>query len=185
MSLKLKSIQMDKTDQIHEFISEVSMLENSSVYGHHLPVPTHISDKFNNTDRRVVCIFNDEIKHQCALMPSSQGYYMILLQKRIREKLNVNLGDQIKVKIEKDQSEYGLPVPEELYELWAIDPDADAIFHILTKGKQRTLIHMISQGKRSETRVKKAVAILEYLKSVGGNLDFKEMMHFIKNYNAL
>ena len=158
---------------------------DSAVYGHHLDVPAAIVAPFLNTDKRMICTLNDIVTIHCALMPKGNGQYMILLQKDLRKKLKVGLGDKIKVQMIKDESEYGMPLPEELAELWSIDPDADKVFHTLTKGKQRTLIHMISQGKRSETRTKKAIAIMEYLKSVNGKIDFKKLHQFIKNYNSL
>ena len=167
-----------------QFNATVSMLD-SSVYGYHLPVPLDIADQFKNTDRRMICIFNKSVKHNCALMSSGKGTYMITLHQAIRKKLNIDLGDLVKVEMKKDDSDYGMPLPDELFELWQIDPDANQLFHQLTKGKQRSLIYIISQGKRPETRIKKAVAILEYLKTVNGKLNFKEMHQFIKNYNSL
>ena len=166
------------------FKSIVSVLD-SNVYGHYLTVPRKVSDQYRDTDRRMVAIIGGKVKIHCALMPKGKSEYMILLHKHIRKKLQISLGDEVEVNLEKDESEYGMPLPEELSELWDIDPDAFQVFHTLTKGKQRTLIYQIGQGKRSETRAKKAVAIMEYLKMVNGKLDFKELNQFIKNYNAL
>ena len=167
-----------------QFKATVSMLD-SSVYGYHIPVPEEIGDEFKNTGRRVVCQFNDTIEHRCALMSSGKATYMITLHKALRKKLRIELGNVLSVAVAKDNSEYGMDLPDELFELWQIDPDTDQVFHSLSKGKQRSLIYLISQGKRSETRAKKAVAILKYLKTVNGKLDFKEMDQFIKNYNSL
>ena len=130
---------------MHEFKSVVSMLD-SNVYGHHLPVPLKISELYKDSDRRMICILADEIKVHCALMPKGGGEYMILLHKHLRDKLKLSLGDEVMVKLEKDESEYGMPLPEELSELWDIDPDAFDVFHTLTKGKQRSLIYQIGQG---------------------------------------
>ena len=167
-----------------EFTSVVSMLD-SAVYGHYLPVPPQVSKQFKNTDRRVKCILNGKVNIHCALMPKGEGAYMILMHKDLRKKLNAALGDSVRIQLEKDTTEYGIPLSEELKELWEIDPEAYEVFHTLTKGKQRSLIYIVNQGKRSETRVKKAVAILEYLKTVNGKLDYREMNQFIKNYNSL
>ena len=171
-------------NEVFEFESTASMLD-SSVYGYHLPVPQKVSDAYKDTDRRVVCTLNNDVKWQCALMPKGDDTYMILLHKGIRKKLNIDLGDTVKISLKKDESEYGMPLPDELLELWSIDPDAHEVFHTLTKGKQRSLIYVIGKPKRSETRAKKAVAIMEYLKMVGGKLDFRELNQFIKNYNAI
>ena len=167
-----------------EFTATVEMLD-SSVYGHHLHVPNELMAEYQYTDRRMVCLLNDLTEIHCALMPKGNGDFMILLHKHLRNKLGISLGDKVNVKMAKDESEYGMPLPDELTELWEIDPDAYKVFHTLTKGKQRSIIYLIGKGIRSETRAKKAVAILEYLKTVNGNLDFREMNQFIKNYNSL
>ncbi|MEE9374311.1 MAG: YdeI/OmpD-associated family protein [Saprospiraceae bacterium] len=166
------------------FNSTVAMLD-SQVYGYYLTVPKKISSQYQSTDRRMICVLNVDVKIHCALMPKSNGEYMILLNKELRKKLNLKLGDTLMIQLEKDNSEYGMVLPEELVELWEIDPDGYRVFHTLTKGKQRALIYQMSQSKRSETKAKKIVAILEYLKTVNGKLDFREMNQFVKNYNAL
>ncbi len=166
------------------FNAIVAILD-SNVYGHYLTVPKLISDKFIGTDRRMVAVLNGTMKIHCALMPKGGGEYMILLHKHIRTRLDIALGDQVIVDLEKDGCEYGMELPEELAELWSIDSDAYDVFHTLTKGNQRSLIYQIGQGKRSETRANKAVAIMEYLKTVNGSLDFKQMNQFVKNFNSL
>jgi len=68
-------------------------------------------------------------------------------------------------------------------ELLLQDEDGNKVFHRLTPGKQRSLLHIIAKPKSENIRIKKAVAILEYLKSVNGKLDFKELNLAIKNAN--
>ncbi len=89
--------------------------------------------------------------------------------------LELMVGTEISVKLEKDDSDYGMPMPEEFEELLLMDPEADECFHKLTIGKQRSLLYIIGKPKRSETRIKKAVVVAEYLKSTGGVLDYKEL----------
>jgi len=169
---------------MHHFKAEVAT-GDSNVYGHYIIVPKDVSDQYLDTDKRMICTINGSLKVQCALIPIGNSEYIVLLNKELRKKFKLNLGDSLEVELEKDDSEYGMPVPEELIELWEIDIEAYDVFQSMTKGKQRSLIHQIGIGKRSETRAKKAVAIMEYLKTVGGKLDYKEMNQFIKNYNTL
>ena len=63
-------------------------------------------------------------------------------------------------------------MPDELLAAWEMDDDGYTVFHTLTKGKQRSLIHIIGKPKSSEIRIKKALVVLDYLKSVNGKLDF-------------
>ncbi len=57
------------------------------------------------------------------------------------------------------------------------------IFHTLTLGKQRTLLHLIGKPKSGEVRLRKAIAVINYLKEVNGRLDFKELNLAIKTGN--
>lgn len=119
-----------------------------------------------------------------ALMPDGTGGYFILVNKELCRKYELEPDQEVTLRIQPDDSEYGMPLPEELAELWAMDPDAHRVFHSLTPGKQRGLIYQVSKPKGAETRIKKAVQISEYLKSVDGTLDYKELNEYIKADNA-
>ena len=42
---------------------------------------------------------------------------------------------------------------------------------------------MIGKSKTSDTRLKKAIVISEYLKQVNGKIDFKQLQQAFKDYN--
>jgi len=109
------------------------------------------------------------------------GYWLVI-NKKIRTKLKLDVGSSVDVMIQADTSKYGMPMPEEMEELLIQDPEGNEIFHKLTPGKQRSLLYIIGKIKSSDIRLRKAVAILEYLKMVNGNLDFPEMNEFIKGF---
>lgn len=148
----------------------------------YLPVPSKIANHFlgDDSNRRVVATYNDSREIQCALFPDGKGQWFLNLGKAIRKKENIKVGDEVIVTLKKDNSEYGLPLPEELAELWAIDDEGHRVFHLLTKGKQRSLLHIIGKPKTPETRIKKAIIINDYLKLTGGKLDYKELNEAFK-----
>lgn len=134
-------------------------------------------------DNRVICRINNKLSFQCALMPAGNGDFFINTNKEIRKKLQLSVGDRVQVTLQTDDSEYGMAVPEELTTAWELDDDANTIFHSLTKGKQRSLIHSLGKIKSAETRLKKTLVMLDYLKSVNGKLDFKELNEAYKQAN--
>lgn len=155
---------------------------NSSLWGHHIPVPDEVAQVFlADASRRVICTLNGRESIQCALMPNGQGGYFINVNKALRQKLNLKLGDEIQVELQKDDSQYSLPLPEELEALFEVDEEGNALFHQLTAGKQRSLIYLVGKPKRSDTRLQKAIVILDYLKSTRGRLDFKELHQAFKD----
>ncbi len=149
---------------------------DSDLWHFHLMVPQDISDEFNNHHiKRLICTLNGEESFQCALMPKGGNEYFININKERRRKLQLHQGDKVRVELEEDKSPYGLPMPEELHELLKMDDEGSRLFHALTPGKQRNLIFIAGKPKTSDTRLTKALVIIEYLKRTGGRLDFREL----------
>jgi len=113
------------------------------------------------------------------------GAYFILINKQVRDQLGLALGDPVEIRLEADQSEYGMPMPDELQVTLAQDEMASRHFHALTPGKQRNLIYIVSRVKSTDSRIRKALAIAEHLNASRGKLDFKALNEVIKRYNNL
>lgn len=156
---------------------------DSQLWGHHFVVPDEIAEPFvASGSRRVVCTLFGKEQFQCALMARGEvlesappGKYFINLNKETRDKFHLRVGAELQVALEPDESKYGLPMPDEMAELLAQDPDADHLFHALTPGKQRSLLYIVGKPKTAETRLTKAIVIVEHLKVNEGKLDFKQL----------
>jgi len=157
---------------------------DGNLWHYHLVVPAEIKEKFvEGKDRRVVIKLEGYEKEiPCAIMYMKDEYYFINLNKEIRTKLKLKVGDKVEVQIRKDKSEYGMPMPEELEEMFYQDPEASKYFHKLTRGKQRSLMYLVAKPKTEATRIKKALVISDYLKFCRGNLDFKELNQAFKDF---
>lgn len=156
---------------------------NSKLWGHHLTVPAAIAQIFlDEGRRRVVCRLNDTVEFQCALMPKGDGNCFININKKLRDKLGLKLGMPVHASLRPDESEYGLPMPEELQELLRQDEAGDALFHALTPGKQRSLLYIAGSPKTSDTRLRRALAIVEHLKANQGKIDYKQLNEEMKRW---
>ena len=122
-----------------------------------------------------------QLPFSCALMPDGIGQYFININKEHRNKLKVIKGSMVTVSSAEDTSEYGMPMPEEMQELLYQDEEGSRVFELLTPGKKRTLLHLIGKIKSSDIRITKSIKIINYLKSVNGKLDFKELNEALKN----
>lgn len=165
-----------------------SVLEkfDSNLWGHHFKVGDEIAAPFiDGNNRRVLCTVNEAIEFPCALMPYGRGGFFINMNKENRKKLNLTIGDKLRFTLKKDESEYGMPMSEEMAELLKVDDEANAYFQALTPGKQRSLLYIIGKPKSSERRLNKALGITEFLKYNKGALDFKLMNAFLKDFNKL
>jgi len=146
------------------------------------PVQAILARELNPT--RVTVTINEQGTINRALLPDGSGNYFILINEDIRKRYALEPGKEVILHIEPDNSDYGMPLPTEVAELWDVDEEAKTVFHSLTPGKQRGLLYMIGKPKGPDTRIKKAVQIHEYLKSTNGVIDSKELNAYIKADNA-
>ena len=169
---------MELKTSLEKFIGK-----NAEVYSLHFPVPHEIANQFmEGNDRRVICTINDKVEIRSGLMPFKK-YWYILVNQSLQKKLKIEVGDEVKLRLLKDTSAYGMEMPEELQVLFDQDEDGNRHFHNLTPGKQRNLIYIVSNVKNIESRLNKALAIVDHLKEFHGKLDFKALNLKIKEYN--
>ncbi|TAE30965.1 MAG: DUF1905 domain-containing protein [Candidatus Kapaibacterium sp.] len=147
-------------------------------------VPNDVAEAFKNegVKRVVACLVSNKAEHeyQCGLLPVGEGNTGIMINKKIRTKLSIGEGSRLLVRLRADESEYGLEMPEELAELMNQDEDGSRLFHALTKGKQRTLIYVVSSVKNSERRIERALTVVAHLKEHYGKIDFKRLYEDLK-----
>ena len=126
---------------------------------------------------RLLCTVNSQITFQCGLVSLGEGAaYISINQKRMKQ-LGVEVGDTVTVKLEKDESEYGVEVPEELTELFAQDDEGFERFKFLPAGKQRYILNHVSSVKDSQKRIERAVLLITNLKKCKpGKESFREML---------
>ncbi len=159
---------MPTTEEKVRFETELVISTTGSGW-HFLIVEKKIVAKLRFADkyRRVLCSINGQKAFHCALMPWGDKFY-IIVSKAKRQGLVA--GDKVKVELVKDESKYGLPMPEEFEEVLRQDPEGDKLFHGLTPGKQRSILYFLSQAKDIDLRIDHALLIIEHLKTNGGRI---------------
>ncbi|MGA0556642.1 YdeI/OmpD-associated family protein [Larkinella sp. VNQ87] len=133
---------------------------------HYIAVPDDVAQQFTRTSPvRMMCLLNGTIEFHCALRPRGDGTFFINIGTPLRQQGKLRLGDRVRAVIWKDESEYGRNMPEELVELFAIDPEGHNRFHALTPGKQRGIMYYINSAKNPQTRVDRAIKMIDRLKT--------------------
>ncbi|MCC6463694.1 MAG: DUF1905 domain-containing protein [Saprospiraceae bacterium] len=149
---------------------------NNKLWGFHLPVPQLVAHAFVAKGiKRVVCQLNEQVDFQCGLIPKGEGVYCIVVNKKLRTQLGLQPGAQVAVALRKDDSEYGLPVPEEFEEVLRQDPEGRDWFEALSPGKKRNLLYLAGQIKDPEKRISRAFILIEHLKAQQGSINFKQL----------
>lgn len=152
-----------------------SILEKTANGYHFLIIPEETAQQVIEEDnKRVKCVLNEDIVMHCQLNFSAAEGYKINISKRQFKNLGLVAGSQVKVQIAHDDSPYQAPMPEELQEVLDTDPEGFQRFQALTPGKQRSIIFRVAAGKSIDTRINRALKVMEKLKM--GLTDLKELM---------
>jgi hypothetical protein len=169
--------EMKKMDAgaVYRFVAPLERSDNR-LWGSHVRVPALIAGKLaSGRDRRITCTLNEVETFQCALLPFGSGQFVISVNKTLRSRLKLDMGDDVRVTLRKDESTYGLPLPEELAEVLAQDKEGDTLFHALTRGKQRTLLYIAGSVKQVDKRIHRALVIVKHLKDNGGTINYRQL----------
>ena len=132
-----------------------------------IEVPAAIVKKAGGAGKqRFICTVNKSEEFPCGLMAYGVGMAYITINKARMKKLKLKPGDTVEVLLVPDESEFGMPMCDELKELLEQDPEGDARFRMLTPGKQRTIIYYIGQVKSSQLRIDRALLMIGNLKKM-------------------
>ncbi|AKQ47425.1 hypothetical protein TH63_01730 [Rufibacter radiotolerans] len=160
-----------------QFTTHIGKLEHL-MGTHYLEVPANVvqalGGKFNV---RLHCTVNSTITYQCGIVALGQGRAYITLTKARLKQLGLKEGSPASVLLQKDDSEFGTPVPEELAELLRQDDAGKARFDQLKPGMQRYIINHVSAVKSSQLRIDRSITLLENLKRlIPGQETFREIL---------
>jgi hypothetical protein len=154
---------------------------NTRLWSYHIKVPPHVAKTFLAAgDKRVVCTLNGQLKMQCAIMAAGDNTWFVNLNKKVRDQLKLKEGSKVNVVLVKDESEFGLPFPEELREWLEQDPEGKDHFYNLTPGKQRNIIYAVNQVKDTDLRIQRSMIMIDHLKNNDGKIDFKKLYAELK-----
>ncbi len=151
------------------FDSKIELLEKLKL--RYITVSKEILEKFWTKEdegsifnQRFIITLNDSVQWQAGSVSLGNNEAYITVSADRMKKLKVDLGDTVKVTLERDFSEYGFEVPIEFEEVLNQDSIGKQQFDSLSLGKRRATIYLVLQVKSSDKRIEKSIIILENLK---------------------
>jgi uncharacterized protein YdeI (YjbR/CyaY-like superfamily) len=91
------------------------------------------------------------------------GCHILILTQEVRRKLGKSFGDSVLVELEHDLEKREVLIPEDVQNLLAEYPEAQAFFEKLSYTHRKEYINWITSAKREETRAKRMVGFIEKL----------------------
>ena len=154
---------MEIPEQI-TFSAYLSPVEGPMVH-HVIYVPEAVSAKFRQPKGavRVLCSVAGKEEFPCALNPRGNNY-IIIASKALINSHKLSPDVPFTISIRKDTND-GLLLPEELNEVLDQDEWARTLFDKLLPGQKRGLIYYIRSAKSIDTRIKRALEIVDKLKT--------------------
>lgn len=114
-------------------------------------------------NQRLIITLDSKIRWQAGILALGNGSGLITVQKDRLKKLGKTLGDFVQVQLEKDDSEFGVPVAEEIKEYWIQVPESKNRFDALTPAMKRYILNHVSTAKSAEKRLERTHLLLSNL----------------------
>ena len=131
---------------------------------HYLELPNEFAEPMRATGhKRWVCTIQDVLTWHCGLLPTGEGTWFVVLSKAKMEAVEAHVGDWLNVDMVPDTSKYGMPLPEDLEDILADDPEFERRFDAMLPGKRRNAIHQIASAKTPETAAKRIIKLMQQL----------------------
>jgi hypothetical protein len=132
---------------------------------HYVAVPSKAVEAIKSSgSRRVVATING-VELRRALNSRVDGPTFLILGQPLLKKLNVALGDTVKITLKIDTQPDRVDMAEELTAVLDTDEEAAALFYAMTLGKRRSLELYVSSAKSVDTRIKRALELAEKIKT--------------------
>lgn len=152
-------------------------LERFQKSTHFISVPHEETEQWTNLGvKRVLANLKSDFGtlsvHSALTRQKDQGL-IIHLGLPACKTLKIKEGDWLTVDLEEDTSPYQFNMPEELQAVLDTLPEANMAFQLLSPGKQRSILHLISTLKSEQKRIEKALTIADRLRM--GIIDLKEL----------
>ncbi len=154
---------------------------NTRLWTYHIKVPLAIADAFDSGNtKRVMVSINGNPPFHAAIMPAGEDVHFININAALRKKHRLVEGSKLVISLEKDESEFGMPFPEEFREVLDQEPEGREYFDALTPGKKRNLIYIVNKVKSENKKVEKSIIIVRHLIQHEGRIDFKILNQDLK-----
>lgn len=128
-------------------------------------------------NQRLCVTLDSKVTWQCGVLALGEGSGLITVQQSRLKQLGKSLGDFVQVTLEKDDSEYGTEVADEILEYWEQVPETKIRFDQLSPGMKRYILNYVSGVKSPIKRSERTHLLLSnLLKATPGKENFRFLL---------
>ncbi len=130
---------------------------------HYVDTPLNTEQEFGLKGKVPVCGILKTIEFSATLIPRGNGEHYLVLDKSIREKANIVLGDSFELKLWRDVSKRDVHTPKDFQDELTAHPSASEFFMALAPSYKKGYVQWILSAKKESTRknrIEQAVNLL-------------------------
>ena len=148
---------------IYEF--EALILKNGNADTGYIEFPYNVEKEFGVKGQVKVLAKFDGTEYRGSLCRMKTEHHILIIPKNIRNKINKNAGDMVKVVIIKDTEERKVNIPDDFNEVLIKENDAFLFFEKLSFTHKKEYVNWFDEAKKPETRQKRILKAIEMLKN--------------------
>ncbi|MBW8326611.1 MAG: YdeI/OmpD-associated family protein [Prolixibacteraceae bacterium] len=140
------------------------IIQHEGMNAGYVEFPFSVEDVFGTRGMvKVKAQFDGKAEYRGIMSNMGTGCHILILTQEVRRKLGKSFGDSVLVDVEHDLEKREVLIPEDVQNLLAEYPEAQAFFEKLSYTNRKEYINWITSAKREETRAKRMVEFIEKL----------------------
>ena len=148
----------------YAFAAPVLRLDDGLRY-HYLPLPDDVADALQADGVRVLLATLNGRAFRRAVQGRRDGARYLLLGQSILRDIGAGFGDTVAVVLRPDPDPDRVDLGEEFEAVLEQDEEAAERFSGMTRGRQRSLAYYVNSARRTETRIRRALALAHKLRT--------------------
>lgn len=132
------------------------LLQNGNMDAGYIEIPFDVEKEYG-TKRVKVKAFLNGVEYRGSIVRMGMPCHMLGIPKAVRSKMGAAFGDLIEVRLEKDEEDRTIVLPDDLKQ--QLNEKALLAFQSLSYSKQREYVLSIEDAKQEATRMKRIAAI--------------------------
>ncbi|MGL5437265.1 MAG: DUF1905 domain-containing protein [Lachnospiraceae bacterium] len=139
---------------IKEFKS--TLLQNGNIDAGYIEIPFDVQKEYGSKRVKVKALLNG-VEYRGSILRMGMPCHILGIPKAIRSKMGVAFGDMIEVRLERDEEERVVTLPDDLKR--QLNEKALLAFQNLSYSRQRKYVLSIEDAKQEATRAKRIAKI--------------------------
>jgi hypothetical protein len=142
-----------------------AVIEEGRGGGAWVAIPLNVPEVFGTKGRVPVQATIDGVPYRGSVVPMGAGMHILGVKKDIRQSIGKDIGQKVRVTLERDAQERIVEVPRDLQAALNRDAVAKAVFETMSYTHRKEYVGAVEEARKPETRKRRIDKTLEMLRA--------------------